>query len=371
MAERVAAPGFDAERPSKSEDEIGCFFLAVLFVSIRFFPGESIRLFLHPGLCRLLHTLAMRYAGAISTAAEPDGACCYTINGMFLEPNKIHSSAHHEVYRYAADEKRFAIKIRTNPLPAGSIYLANRGFQEQSIIQKTVFGVNIPAADFKSMLCTEYIEGMHLPGMLPASQEEELISSVLSASRTMRRMLCPADLTARPELRFETVSQKIASCTQAAGDAKTARLGALIQERWDSETPAEPCTQLCLYDLHRNNLILSRDGWHIIDTDAVVFGTDSFMFSCLLAAGFLLEGYSPQYLLGKMIEVFPEHCERVALEIIIRLYIGISFFSHDNEDDSLFRRYLDSLERFVSFSTGRGNLFSEPFHSFSERLLRA
>lgn len=352
------------ESASASNDTIECLLISFLFMSIRFFPEESICLVLPPDICRMLDMIALRHRASIPVISESSRACCYEIERSFLESNIIYSSAHSEVYKYAISRGYCAIKIATDALREGSLFLANCEFRNQNVIQKAVFGVNTARYTFRSMCCKEYIEGSQIHGMLSRLQEEALIESVLRASKAMRSIQYS-------NIGFETIPQKIASCIDSAGDAQTARLGRIIREYWEAEMGEGICAQLCLYDLHRDNLVLSQDGWHIIDADFAVRGTESFMVSCLLAASFLLEGYSPEYLLEKMLMLFPTAYARVAVEIIVRLYIGISYFSRGGGNNDFFARYVNAMERFVILLRARKELFSEMVHNFSDRLLSA
>ena len=350
------------ESESATSTRIECLLTVVLFMSAKFFPVDSIEILIPLEVCRLLDGLVKLHKESISIVSESECVSCYEVHRSFLECNEIYSSEHSRVYRFLIHGGHCSIKVRASALNNGSLFLTNDRFQGQTIIQKTLFRANMEMADFKALLCMEYIDGLQLHGMLSVSQEEALLLSVLSASKTMQRIQCP-------EACYETISQKIASCVKAAGDVRTANLGKCILKYWDAETGEAPYPQLCLYDLHRDNLILSQDGWHSIDADTPILGTDSFMFSCLLAASFLMEGYPPRYLIERAISAFPEQYQRVVMEIIVRLYIGISFFSRQSEDESLFRRYVDALDQFALYLQKQKGLFSEPFKAHLRRAL--
>ena len=342
-------------------EQLECCLLSVFLLSIRFFPADVICLYLPQSLIKMAEAIALPFKSSICVESTPSCCSCEVTSG-FLEQNIVYSSEHSEVYRYSVNSRNYAFKLKADTLTEGSLSLINHGFRLQTIVQKTIFGKNFAAGT--SIVCTEYIVGRQFHGMLPHAQADLLIASVLSASNEIRSIQCSDGF-------FPTIAQKIKACTEAVGNGQVAHLGILIQILWASEASTIPCTQVCLYDLHRDNLVWDQSGWHIIDVDSAVLGTDSFMFSCLLAASFLIEGYSPQFLIRKALTHFPDSCERIAAEVIVRLYIGISFFSQKQEHNSFFLRYIKALACFTREIKRQTSLFQPSFRLVSEHLLCA
>lgn len=344
-----------------TDNNINAAILTFLFISEKFLSDFSIYIFLPHELYHLFYDFSSYYDDSICIHNDSDYTYTLTISDRFYTQKKVYTSPHSEIYKYFINGQYYAIKLMTNTLSEGNLYFLNRDLHSQNIIRNTFFALNLSCHNYKSLVCSEYVEGTIIHGLLSSSQAKNMLHSILLASDTMSSI-------DYQDSQYLTIQQKIESCTNSSETKQAINIGLALQDYCNWGIPEKSYTQLCLYDLHRDNLIINNGNWHIIDTDSVILGTDSFMFSCTLAASFLLEEYSPLFVSETVINSFGDNYERVYFEIAVRLYIGISFFSCKTESDILYSKYINSLYQFVLYLESENHFFSKLFSKLLSQL---
>lgn len=259
--------------------------------------------------------------------------------GFIEEAPIISSSIQSVVYKVSFSNFSYVIKLSNNEYSDDySRFLCEMSKREPAVPEIIHFSrcCNNP---YKTLLIMEYIEGEHTHGVLPSTLFDNLVN--LISDLTNRLQIIEVDKSI-----FLSISDKLKKCVASAQGEEIVKFGQHLLSIWNMN--AQKNDYLCLYDLHRDNLLLdSKECWHIVDYESIINGTKSFSISCLLASSILLENYSPGFVLKFIKSHFFQDKDRVELEVLIRLYIGLSFFSRYSFEDIMMKKYYDCTKLFL------------------------
>lgn len=203
-----------------------------------------------------------------------------------------------------------------------------------------VYSIEKCEEEYSTRIVMEYIKGRHIWGVLADEQDKQLISAVETASKELEKIQYDRN-------DFPDIITKTTEYIRMAGNRHIKAFGERLVQKWKEDAYDQEPMILCLHDLHRGNLIADEMGqWHIIDIDTIISATTTFMFSCLMAAGFLLEGYSAKWIKHQILSRYKKRQKRICLEIMIRLFWGYAFFSQQSENEDLFLKYQKAIREF-------------------------
>lgn len=203
-----------------------------------------------------------------------------------------------------------------------------------------IFDIETIQGEYSTRIFMEYIDGQHIYGRLSNKQAEELIATVEMASLELKEVFYKRS-------DFPNILSKTSDFIRVAGNQRIKNFGTMLwQEYLDFEFDNDH-QMLCLYDLHRGNTLYDEsEKWHLIDIDAIVSASNTFMFSCLMAVGFLLEGYSSNWVKEQIMRHHVEEREQIYFEIMIRLFWGYAFFSQEGENLQMLQKYYRCIQEF-------------------------
>ena len=203
-----------------------------------------------------------------------------------------------------------------------------------------IYDIETIEGEYTTRIYMEYIKGRHIYGRLTSNQEKELISTVEMASLELKDVFYEQSV-------FPDIVSKTTDFIRIADDQSIKDLGKSLLQKWLDFIHDNELSILCIYDLHRGNLLIDEtEQWHLIDIDAIVSASNTFMFSCLMAVGFLLEGYSAKWVKHQILFHHKKKEKQIYLEIMIRLYWGYAFFSRQDENNELRQKYYSSMCEF-------------------------
>lgn len=209
---------------------------------------------------------------------------------------------------------------------------------------ETVFDIYaIDDDDYKTEMIIEYIRGESIYGILSKEKLNQMIMMIKGVKKEFDKLTFNSSF-------LISVFGRTDEYIGLAEDVHIKNLGFVIKRIYEQYASVDDLNSVCLYDLHRGNLLYGlEEKWRIVDVDAIVLGTDTFMFSCLVAVGILLEGYSADEVFNIIKKSESENVNRILVEVLIRLYWGFVFFDWSNKNDELYKRYAWSIRSIVKY----------------------
>lgn len=270
---------------------------------------------------------------------------------IWLEQHLIYQTKRSKVYHVCIQNHDYSVKIMSEKLNEEKKGLMIMLSERSSSLSRVYYIGYIYHSDFNTVIVSDYIYGKHIHGILPNIPLENQLRCISQLERDLIITNTVSNLS------LPTTYDRINTFIEISDNTYVKNLGYKIIDYWAMISSTISQNSMCLYDIHRDNMILDKcNKWHIIDIDSLIIGSATFTFSCYLAASLLLEGHPVEQIVSIIKRYHPSSYERIVLEIIIRLFWGLSFFSRKGEDSSLYNRYRESLKLVIG--TMRSSYFN-------------
>lgn len=263
---------------------------------------------------------------------------CHIMQAIYKQ-NNLYSSKYSDISLIEQNGKSVVVKHTKKVLTRNvTDVLLSINSSSKSICK--IFDIETIQGEYSTRIFMEHIDGRHIYGRLSSRQDEELIATVEMASLELKEVVYK-------DVAFPNVLSKTSDFIHIAGNQRIKNLGTVLWQKYLDFGFDKEHEMLCLYDLHRGNILCDEnEKWHLIDLDAIISASNTFMFSCLMAVGFLLEGYSPKWIKRQIMRHYDKEKKQIYFEIMIRLFWGYAFFSQEGENAEMLKKYYRCIQEF-------------------------
>ncbi len=108
-----------------------------------------------------------------------------------------------------------------------------------------------------------------------------------------------------------------------------------------------------LYDLHRDNFVLSEGNWEAVDFDGILEAPSEYLLACFIAAFILIEQKNVNIDWVKEICLREEYKFEIVRRLVsVRLYMGMCYFERkfDKKSRELEQKYVEAFFDWISYS---------------------
>lgn len=287
----------------------------------------------------------------------------------FINQKLIYSGHKTKIYRFDTIERSFAVKISNRRNPSCIIHI-QQILSECGVTPKIYYCDNIEGLASASCVISDFIDGHHFHGELTDAQ-----------------LLCMFDITKKAHIKLHSlksfdcegiidITKKIKCRLNDSVAPEISNIGnglLSIYETCNGTDKLYPC----LYDLHRDNFIFStKSKVFLLDTEAVLMASPTFYIACFIASNILLE-YSTISKASDFLNKFQFSAKeerRIEIEILIRLFIGLSYYSNYGIIEHTFYRYISSFHMWLKHLYLKSSIalnIRDYFENELDRLMRS